>query len=87
MPLLARETTPMDDPTPHDSGPNDFVPRDLTPVSLMRIVSVKTAAEMRQQSQRAIRRQFAGQMVKLGPRRGGLRMHQVLELPAPRLSK
>jgi hypothetical protein len=58
---------------------------DLSPVQLMRFVDVGTAAELRTQSARAVERRFAGQWTQLGPRRKAIRLHQALELPAPKL--
>lgn len=58
---------------------------DLTPIQLMRFVDVGTAAKLRAQSPRAVERRFAGQWTQLGPRRKAIRVHQVLELPAPKM--
>ena len=60
---------------------------ELSPVQLMRFVDVDTAAKLRTQSPRAVERKFAGQWTKIGPRRKAIRLHQALDLPAPKLPK
>jgi hypothetical protein len=60
---------------------------ELTPLRLMGFVSAAEAAVIRRQSERAVRRKFEGEWQELGPRRVGVRLHRVLELPAPKLPK
>jgi hypothetical protein len=57
----------------------------LTAEELMSFRSTKQAAKIRGQGERTVERKFKGKYVDLGPRRRGLRLHQILELPRPRL--
>jgi hypothetical protein len=60
---------------------------ELTPLQLMRLVDAATSSVLRSQSVRAFRREFGDRAVKLGPRRDGFRLYEVLKLPAPKLPK
>jgi hypothetical protein len=63
-----------------------FMSDELTPLDLMSLVPRLKAARMRGVSARTLDAKFRGRYTEVSERRKALRLYEVLDLPAPRLS-